>query len=273
MIYKLICLDMDGTLLTTQKELTYRVKKAITMAHEKGIKIALSTGRVFTSAKYYAHMLDIKAPIISSNGAYIREKDKNDIIYKQTLSKEECLDILEIVKKYDFNFYFNTFDTIISSKPYPKGYTYLEMSNKLPEDMKIKLHVNKNIKEEIIKREGEIVKAICIGQDMQHLESARKEIEELKRFEIVSSLGDNFEIMSKEVSKGRAVKVLADFYGIKREEVICMGDGENDLSMIEYAGLGIAMGNAPNHVKEKADYITDTNDNYGVAKAIEKFVL
>src|SRR3712207_9057504 len=87
---------------------------------------------------------------------------------------------------------------------------------------------------------------------------------------VVSSLGDNFEIMNKGVSKGRGVQELAEFYGLTKDEVICIGDGENDLSMIEYAGLGIAMGNAPNFIKEKANYITDTNDNDGVAKAIEK---
>ncbi|MFU0825856.1 MAG: hypothetical protein ACFWTK_12930 [Clostridium sp.] len=79
--------------------------------------------------------------------------------------------------------------------------------------------------------------------------------------------------MKKGISKGNAVKILAEFYGLKREEVICIGDGENDLSMIKYAGLGIAMGNAPDYVKKEADYITETNDEDGVAKAIEKFIL
>ncbi|KEI03302.1 Cof-type HAD-IIB family hydrolase [Clostridium botulinum] len=273
MTYKLICLDMDGTLLNTNKKISDRSKRAIKKAHEQGVKIAISTGRIFTSAKYYAHMLEISAPIIASNGAYIREKDKNEIIYKSILSKDQCRDIINITKKYDFNFYLNTCDTIISSKPYPKGYTYLEMSNDLPEDMKIKLEVNTDLEEEAVKRNGEIIKAICISNDSEMLEKARQEVLSLKSLELVSSLGDNFEIMNKGVSKGRGVQELAKFYGLTREEVICMGDGENDLSMIEYAGLGIAMGNAPEFIKEKANYITDTNDDDGVAKAIEKFVL
>ena len=247
--------------------------EAIKKAHKKGVKIAISTGRIFTSAKYYAHILGISAPIIASNGAYIREKDKNEIIYKSILSKEQCMDIINITKKYDFNFYLNTCDTIISSKPYPKGYTYLEMSSELPEDMKIKLEVNTDLEEGVLKKNGEIIKAICISNDSEILEKARQEILNLKSLEVVSSLGDNFEIMNKGVSKGKGVQKLAEFYGLTSDEVICMGDGENDLSMIEYAGLGIAMGNAPDFIKEKANYITDTNDNDGVAKAIEKFVL
>lgn len=273
MTYKLICLDMDGTLLNNNKKISDRTKKAIKEAHKKGVKIAISTGRIFTSAKYYAHILGISAPIIASNGAYIREKDKNEIIYKSILSKDQCIDIINITKKYDFNFYLNTCDTIISSKPYPKGYTYLEMSSELPEDMKIKLEVNTKLEEEVFKKNGEIIKAICISNDSEILEKARQEILNLKSLEVVSSLGDNFEIMNKGVSKGKGVQKLAEFYGLTNDEVICMGDGENDLSMIEYAGLGIAMGNAPDFIKEKANYITDTNDNDGVAKAIEKFVL
>jgi hydroxymethylpyrimidine pyrophosphatase-like HAD family hydrolase len=79
--------------------------------------------------------------------------------------------------------------------------------------------------------------------------------------------------MCKGVSKGRAVEILAAFYNIKREEIICIGDNENDISMIKYAGMGVAMGNSENFIKELANYVTDTNVNDGVAKAIEKLIL
>ncbi|KGM98089.1 HAD family hydrolase [Clostridium novyi A str. 4552] len=273
MAYKLICLDMDGTLLDTNKKISNRTRNAIKKAHEKGVKIAISTGRVFVSAKYYASMLGISAPIIASNGAYIREKDKDKIIYKSPINKNLCNDIINIAKKYDFDFYLNTFDTIISLKPYPEGYTYLEMSNELPDDMKVNLEVCTNLENEATKKNGEVIKAICISDNREMLEKARKEISSLGNLEIVSSLGDNFEIMNKDVSKGKGAKVLADFYGINQDEVICIGDGENDLSMINYAGLGVVMKNAPEYIKKYADYITDTNDNDGVAKVIEKFVL
>lgn len=273
MTYKLICLDMDGTLLNSNKKISDKTKNVIKKAHEKGVKIALSTGRVFISAKYYANILGISAPIIASNGAYIREKDKNKVIYKSPIEEELCKSIINIAKNYEFHFYLNTCDTIISANPYPKGYTYLEMSNELPEDVKVNLQVNVNLEEEARNKNGEIVKAICISDNREMLQDARKKIEALGNLEIVSSLGDNFEIMNKNVSKGKAVKVLADFYGISQDEVICMGDGENDLSMIKYAGLGVVMGNAPDCIKKYADYITDTNDNDGVAKAIEEFVL
>lgn len=273
MSYKLICLDMDGTLLNDNKEVTDRNKEAIKKAHDKGIKIAITTGRLFISAKYYATLLEIEAPVIAANGAYIREKDRDEVIYKSPISVEDCKSILSIVEKYNFNFYYNTFNSVITKKPFPKGNTYLQMNQSLPEEMKIQLKVIENLTGEFEKRDGEILKCICIGNNREELLTAKKEIIKLGRFEVASSLSDNFEIMNAGTSKGRAVEVLANFYGLKKEEVICIGDGENDLSMIEYAGLGIAMGNAPQYVKEAADYVTDTNENHGVAKAIERFVL
>jgi len=90
---------------------------------------------------------------------------------------------------------------------------------------------------------------------------------------VVSSSKNNFEVMCKGTSKGRATKILADFYNFTSEEVICMGDNENDISMIEFAGLGVAMGNGEESVKNIANYITDSNDDDGVAKVIEQFVI
>lgn len=273
MTYKLICLDMDGTLLNSEKEISIRNKEAIKKASDKGVKVAIATGRIFTSVRYYAQLLGIKTPIIASNGAYIREKDKDEIIYSSSISEEKCRKLINIIKKYDFDFYFNTFDTIISPRSFPKGYTYLKMSNDLPENMKANFYVSSDLEQDVKKKSGDIVKGICIGNDIESLKKAKYEIIKLDDFEVESSLRDNFEIMNKGVSKGKAVEVLAKLYGLNRDEVICMGDGENDLSMIEYAGLGVAMGNSQDCVKKEADYITDTNDKDGVAKAIEKFVL
>ena len=92
-------------------------------------------------------------------------------------------------------------------------------------------------------------------------------------FEVVSSGEDNVEIMKKGSSKGEAVKILAQKLNIKREEIICIGDNENDISMIKFAGLGIAVANGIDELKRQANYVTDTNMNSGVAKAIHKFIL
>jgi Cof subfamily protein (haloacid dehalogenase superfamily) len=129
--------------------------------------------------------------------------------------------------------------------------------------------------EKIIEENYQIILKVVIVSDMDEigeLKKLRNEIINMMDVEVVSSAENNIEIMSKGISKGNAVKILGDIYGISKDEIICIGDSENDISMIEYAGLGIAMANATDDLKAAADYVTDTNDNDGVAKAIEKIV-
>lgn len=272
MKYKLICMDMDGTVLDDDKKVSEENLKAIKEAHSKGVKIAICTGRLFANAKVYADMFGIKAPIIASNGAYIKDKDDNDVIYKSVLGSEKAKKIFSTINKYGLSIFFNTCDAVISNRDFDERNTYVRMNKELPKDQQVKLIYIKDMLEIIEKNGDEILKCICIESDIEKLNRARKEIEAFGEFEVVSSFRNNFEVMCRGVSKGRAAKVLAGFYNIKREEVICIGDNENDISMIEYAGLGVAMGNAEDKVKKISDYITDTNNNFGVAKAINKFV-
>ncbi|MDU1855219.1 MAG: HAD-IIB family hydrolase, partial [Clostridium baratii] len=149
------------------------------------------------------------------------------------------------------------------------------LNKTLKDEEKVKLIVSDNIKEEIEKFDGEILKGVCADKNNKvNLIKAREELESLNtNMEIVSSWNDNFEVMRNGSTKGDAVRYLANYFGIDKEEVMCIGDSENDLSMIKYAGTGIAMGNASEDIKSVADYVTDTNVNDGVAKAINKFVL
>lgn len=275
MSIKLICIDMDGTLLNSKHEISEKNKAAIRMATEKGVKIAITTGRLFTSARLYANMLGIKAPIISSNGAFIREKDEDRVIYKSVLSQDELLDIYNVIKKYDLLTYFNMPNTIISERPVPSEHSYKIMNSKTKnEEDKVKFIENVDLKEIFKQYDGQILKAICIEEeDKEKLNRAKQELSQLGKFEVVSSWANNFEIMAKGTSKGNAVKHLAEILGIKQEEVMCIGDSENDLSMITYGGVGVAMGNALEILKAEAQFVTDTNEEDGVAKAIEKFVL
>ncbi|MGG5460732.1 Cof-type HAD-IIB family hydrolase [Clostridium sp. B9] len=278
MAYKLICIDMDGTLLNNKHEVSERNKDAIRKATEKGVKIAITTGRLFTSAKYYADLIGVKAPIISCNGAFIREKDEERVIYESVLTDDQIDRIYDVIKKYDIELaYFNTSDTVISEKIVPEQHGYKVMNQMIGESGdKVLFSEGIDFRESFKKYNKHILKAICIENNEEKLGDLFKAKEELKNyedFEVVSSFTNNFEVMNRGTSKGNAVKVLADMLNINREEVMCLGDSENDLSMIEYAGLGVAMGNAEEFLKDKAGYVTDTNENDGVAKAIEKFVL
>lgn len=273
MKYKLICIDMDGTLLDDKHEVSQENKEVLKEAVNKGIKVAITTGRLFTSAKYYSDIIGIKAPIIASNGAYIREKDSDKAIYQSTLTTKEAEEIIDTIGKYNLRVCYNTSDTVIHKEELKSDHAYKIMNKKLPEKDRVKFDMVEDFKKVFPKYEGNILKAICIEEnDKEKLNKAKNELLSLNKYEVVSSWDNNFEVMKKNTNKGSAVKALSEILGINREEIICIGDSENDLSMINYAGLGIAMGNAMEIVKDAADYVTDTNINSGVAKALRKFI-
>ena len=273
MTIKLICIDMDGTLLKDQQVVSEENKKAIKEAIEKGVKIAITTGRMYDCAKLYSKEIGLDTPIIASNGAFIGYKDK--VIYNNPLSISNIKAFLNVTKKYNLKAYVTTNFGIISNYELPENHVYKVLNKTLNENEKIKLLVVSDMNKAIEEYNGQILKGVCV--DANHIEElikARKELENLNMdIEIVSSWSDNFEIMKKGSSKGEAVEALTKYLGLKEDEVMCIGDSENDLSMIKYAGVGVAMGNAIERIKESADYITDTNVNDGVAKAIKKFVL
>lgn len=273
MKYKLICIDMDGTLLNDKKEISEENKKAIKEAHDMGVHIAVCTGRLFTSARNFGETIGVKAPIIASNGAYIREKDEERVIYEKILHKDVATKVYETMKKFQVSKFFNTSDIIASEGAFPEWYMYAKFNEGLTEEKKINLNVYESFYDFIDENKESILKFIAVSKDLEELKKAKEALSEFDDLEIVKSSPMNFEVNAKGVSKGNAVKQLAEMYGIDKSEVICLGDSGNDLSMIEYAGLGIAMANADEEVKAIADYVTDTNNNDGVAKAIRKFVL
>ncbi|MDQ0148164.1 Cof-type HAD-IIB family hydrolase [Eubacterium multiforme] len=273
MAIKLICIDMDGTLLKDQQIVSEENKKAIEEAVAKGVKVAITTGRIYDCAKLYSKEIGLDTPIIASNGAFIGYND--EVIYNNPLDIDDIKLFFDVTKKYGLKAYLTANFGIISEEELPENHVYKILNKTLKEDEKVKLIVSKDINKEIEKYNGEILKGVCSSElEKDKLIKARKELESLDRnIEIVSSWNDNFEIMKKGSSKGEAAKALAKYFGINREDVMCIGDSENDLSMIKYAGVGVAMGNGTEDVKKAASYITDTNVNDGVAKAIRKFVL
>lgn len=273
MDYNLICIDMDGTLLNDKKVISEGNIKAIRLASEKGVRIAVCTGRIFNSADFFSELLGVKSPVIASNGAYVMEKDRGEVVYKATLGVEKCKKLLAVFRKYDIYPHYYTSDTVFTEKLVYSASFYMEVNKTLPKDKQVKIVVVKDWDEIFEKYEKEIFKGIGVDEDIEKIKKAKICLRNMEEFEVVSSRFDNFEAMNKGVSKGNAVKALAKHYGITREQIICIGDSENDLSMIEFAGLGVAMGNADEDVKAAAQYITDSNNCDGVARVIEKFVL
>lgn len=273
---KLICIDMDGTLLNSKHEISERNKNALKKAKEMGIKIAVTTGRLFCSARYYSDLLGIDTPVIASNGAYIKNKYEDDPILECPIPKDMLIDIYKIIKKHDLIVNSNSWNTFIRDAEIPEGHAYKTMNKYLPEGKKVNFIVNEDFISAINEFEGNLLKVIIVeDENKEKLWRAKEELQSIykDKLHIVSSGTNNFEIMIGNVSKGNAVAYLADSLHIPSEEIMCIGDSENDISMLKFAGLGVAMGNGLQMVKDIADFVTDTNNNDGVAKAIEKFVL
>lgn len=274
MKYKMLVMDMDGTLLSNDKNISERNKQAIKKAADMGVKVAICTGRVFASARVFGDMIGVSTPIIASNGAYIREKDKDEVIYAKPLGEDNARAIAALSHKYGIYSHFFSWDTLYTEEMVYTAAQYNKWNSGLTADRKVKIEIVKRDEwDELFRKNYDsILKCVVADEDIEKLKAMKTEACKYD-IEVTSSWYNNFEVMSKGVSKGRAVSVLAGFYNLDRSEVICIGDNDNDISMIEYAGLGIVMKNGTDGAKAKSNFITLSNEEDGVAYAIEKFIL
>ncbi|MHB8061125.1 MAG: Cof-type HAD-IIB family hydrolase [Ruminiclostridium sp.] len=272
-MYKLVAIDLDGTLLDMNKEISNRNKRAIALAIEKGTKIVICSGRVFSGARIYAKQVMSKDPIIACNGAIISENINKKIIYSNILSTEDCFKVVDICHKYEVYYHVYAGDTMLTEK---LGFTSLKYSEKnklLPPEDRVEIEVTENMSDELIKMQGRVFKIVVVNDNLELLKRVRDDMKQIESIDLMSSNYDNFEVVNKGVSKGAALKKISELLDIPAAEMIAIGDNENDISMLKYAGLGIAMDNGENCAKEAAKYITASNSQDGVAKAIEKFIL
>ncbi|QNU65913.1 HAD family phosphatase [Ruminiclostridium herbifermentans] len=272
-MYKLVAIDLDGTLLDSTKEISARNKKAIASAIEKGVKIVICSGRVYSGARLYAKQIGSKDPIIACNGAVITEKIDGRIIYSNYLHTEACLRINDIFHKHDLYFHVYAGDTMYTEKLAFTSLKYFEKNKTLPEEDRVDIEVVKDMAAKLKSISGKVLKFVAVSDNRELLKIARYEIEQLKDVDVMSSNYDNFEVLQKGVNKGDALKRLSEYLNIPPSEMIAIGDNENDISMFKYAGLSVAMENGEDFAKEAAQYVTASNNDDGVALAIERFIL
>jgi Cof subfamily protein (haloacid dehalogenase superfamily) len=271
--------DMDYTLLNKEKRVSERNSEAFRKAIEKGVHMVVATGRIYTSARVYAKLLGVSTPIIASNGAIIREADFSNpedterTIFKDTLKIDAVKEMIRLSRKYGLFPHFFTEDTIYSEKLINVSLRYTEWNKYLGQEDQVQVKIVDDIEKALSQQEIKILKAVVVNEDSEKIRGLRNEIVNTGIVTVSQSMRDNLEVMNKGVTKGNAVRILAEMYGIPREEIITIGDNENDISMIEYAGLGIAMGNAEESLKAVANYITGDYQEDGVAEAIERFIL
>lgn len=272
---KLFVTDMDGTLLNDEHKISKENLAALKELKEKGIDVLVATGRADTEVKAYIRELGINAPVICCNGGFITNVLTKEHISINDISKEYVLRIMELCKKYRMS-YILYGDKNVYVDEISEFVLMMQSYNKtLHDEDKIPLFIVDDINK-VINSEERVVKILisCEGHDL--FEIVQKEFEKIENITTYKSIEKSkvlIDIVSHGVSKGNGIKLYADLRGIKKNEIVAIGNDFNDISMLECAGFSIAMGNAEEIVKSKADYITKDNNNHGVDYAIREHLI
>ena len=272
-MYKLVAIDLDGTLLDSKQRITETNISAIQSAIRKGVRIVICSGRIFKGARIFARQFQKEGPIITCNGALIKELGSGTALYSNFLGLEDAMRIIDICHRQGVYFHMYAHDVMYAEKLEFGSSFYYKMNAELPDEDRVDIRIVEDMGEELQSNPVEVSKFVIVSQDPELLLETRNLVLEIPTIEVMSSGRNNFEAVNRGVNKGVAIRLLSEQLGISREEIIAIGDNENDCSMIEYAGLGVAMGNAEDFVKEMADFVTLTNNDSGVGEVLKKFVL
>ena len=267
MKYKVLAFDIDGTLTNSKKQIEVSTKVAVRKAAEQGCTIAIATGRPIQGVREFANELNfhkIKGYVISLNGGLVMSWQDGKIIQEKKIPAEFNGRICDLAKEHGVTLLTYEGDDVITEKPEDE---YVQFETRIN---KIKARKVENLKEYL---SFTVPKFIMVG-DGDVLAEVEKKVKPLldKDLDVYRSEPFFLEILPKGINKANALEMLLKEVGAKREELMAFGDGYNDISMIEVAGLGVAMANAMDVVKEAADYITLSNDEDGVLHVINQFM-
>ena len=259
---KLVATDIDGTIFIPEKEFTQGVKNCIKRLNDSGIKVVLVTGRMNAAASKIAQDLGLETPVVSYQGGLVVENGQK--LYERYLTTEQTHRILEWAKteKIHINLYN---DDILYSET--ECYEVQRYCNNLHTE-----HIVKPFKEI---NKNKINKLLAIDySNPDRITKYEKELQEtFSDLYIVKSTPYFLEFSNPEASKKCAVEFLQNYWNLKKEEILTIGDQNNDIALLQAGGIKIAMGNATDELKEIADYITESVYEDGFVKAMEKFCL
>jgi Cof subfamily protein (haloacid dehalogenase superfamily) len=265
-MYKAVFIDMDGTLFQSDHTVSGANKKAIKKLTDKGILVVpISARPLHGILPITQNIVPGDMPVVSLNGSYIFYN--NTIVYDSSVALQDVISIHDLLNLCDVSvMYYSGMEWFASKE------TELIIKEQAITAVKIRIQpFQTTIEGWQAKNDGPnkilIAGTACLVNDVEkNLISLYRE-----KLNIYQSQAGYLEIMNLHASKASAIAFLLNHYGLDKNEVIAIGDNYNDKGMIEFAGLGIAMGNAPDEIKMVADYVTDTNNNDGVAKALNHF--
>ncbi|SEJ29678.1 hypothetical protein SAMN05660742_105181 [Propionispira arboris] len=264
-----IVFDLDGTLLNSKKEVSEKNKAVLQMLQFRGIKVILATGRNDIYVKGLAGQLGIREPIIACNGASIRNCQSGEVIYHKFLQPKNVQKIAAYCFIHGYDFTVSVYDAMYCTAESQRAEVFHEYNRKVEEKFRIPIRTMVSVADLV----RENVLKMFIWQlpknEATALEAACNTDAELV---FVSSEKGGLDIADIATSKGNAVKILAKRYGIELTRMAAFGDHYNDISMLEAVKYSFAMGNASEKVKRAAQSVTRSNDEDGVAWAVEKYL-
>lgn len=263
---RLVAMDLDDTLLRDDFTLSPRVVKAVREAQARGVKMTIATGRTPVSVRPYAEQLGLDLPVITYHGAMIQKVLKGEVLFRRVIPSAVTAEIVREVIRRGIYTQIHLRDRVITSKFSDWSREYRRIASVPIEEADLA---------QLLRQEPEGVEKILIMDEEETLDQLVSILEEDygRDVHFTKSKPSFLEVVEKSVNKGAALAALAEGWGIAQSEVMAIGDSYNDIEMLRYAGLGVAMGNARSEIQACADVVTLSNEEDGVARALERYVL
>ena len=269
---KLVASDLDGTLLNKNKEITPRLFEALKNLDDLGIYFVPSTGRPFGTVPQAIKELPFLKYVITSNGATIYDAEKKKNIIENYLTPEAVNAVIEIAKELPvITEYFINGKAYIAKDVYD-DLTPFDLTESHKTYIKNSRTPVENFWEEMRRNDTVLENINLVFKDMELRKEVWDKLKALGLASVTAATAINIEITSLFATKAQALEKLCDVLGFTRENVLAMGDGDNDMPMIQFAGIGVAMANGEEHIKQAADIIADDCNDFGAAKILEQII-
>ena len=269
---KLVASDLDGTLLNKNKEITPRLFAALEKLDALGIYFVPSTGRPFGTVPQAIKELPFLKYVITSNGATIYDATEKKNIIENYLTPEAVNAVIEIAKELPvITEYFIEGKAYIAKNVYD-DLTPFDLTESHVTYMKNSRTPVENFWEEMKKNNSILENINLVFKDMELRKEIWDRLKALGLASVTAATTKNIEITSLYATKAKALEKLCEVLRFERENVLAMGDGDNDMPMIEFAGIGVAMANGEEHIKQAADIIADDCNDFGAAKILEQII-
>lgn len=274
---KAIILDIDGTLVNSQKKISERTKKALLLAQEKGIKLILASGRPIRGMMNVMHELEMDKHhglVVAYNGASVMDCESKEIVFNKAMTPEEAQSVLNHVKNFDVIPMVAKDETMYVNNVYNGMLMY---KNNLINIIEYESRGGNYLlceKSDLAAFVDFPLNKILLAGDPDYLKENYSKISEPFKGKLSSMFTAAFyyEFTAQGIDKANALNEVLVPMGIKPEDTISFGDGQNDLSIINFAGIGVAMGNAVEELKNAADEITLSNDEDGIAHVLDRYL-